>query len=85
MGNVFRYLDRNRLHSRRDFWYYFRTEHSWPRIRQSRIVASEIDWKKKVLARDIVVLEINEAFVDKVGFGFIEAALRALPASAAMP
>lgn len=65
--------------------YYFRrldtfagpmkTNFSYVPTNTSAIQKSSFDWEREVLSKDIVVLEINEANIKALGYGFVEAFL----------
>jgi hypothetical protein len=69
------YFDRHKIFSRRDFYYYFKTNHTWPPKAPVPIDPQTIDWEGKVFSRKAIVIEINQAVVNQAGFGFIDQAL----------
>ncbi|MEZ4753060.1 MAG: hypothetical protein R3A13_01975 [Bdellovibrionota bacterium] len=77
---VLRYLDYHRIYNKRNFYYYFKRNESFPKLSSQAINKNQLNWKKAVLSRDAVIIEVNEAFVQKAGYGFINEALKQIPA-----
>jgi len=82
---ILHYLDRHKIFVRRDFYYYFRTNHSSPPPKQTPIDPASLDWEQKVFSRKAIIIEINQAALSQTGFGFIEHALAALEGQALRP
>ena len=76
--NMLYYLDMNNACSHINFYYYFNSNYSYPGKQRITIDRDTIDWKREVLARDFVLIEINESQIHEAGFGFIERALQGL-------
>lgn len=76
LWSVLRFMDYHKVYSKRDMYYYFRTNHAYPSGRRRSI--NETTWQKNLLKNNFVVIEINESKVREVGFGFVEEALEAL-------
>jgi hypothetical protein len=81
MWSILRYLDRHKVYSTRDFYFYFKTLHQYPENRKKRVKPKQIDWDGRIFGSDIVILEINEAWLGSVGYGFIKHALRRIDVS----
>jgi len=62
-----------------DFYYYFNTRTSFPGGRQTPVNKEDFDWQTEILAKDAVIVEVNETLIAETGFGFIQAAVKALP------
>jgi len=63
------------LYSKMDFFYYFSRHHTLPTsfIDNSNIIdKNSIKWKKDILSKDIILIEVNEENIFKMGSGFIE-------------
>ena len=75
---LLRFFDYHKVFKARDFYYYYQTNYSFPSGKIRKIDHANLDWEKDVFSRDAVIIEINEAVVWQVGFGFIEAALAQL-------
>ncbi len=80
MWPLFHYLDKQRVYEARDFFYYYKT-HDLFRVgrkpKKVRLDPATLDWQK-MLSRDVVVLEFNQARIPDAGFGFVEDALAKL-------
>ncbi|MBN1497162.1 MAG: hypothetical protein JXA07_10370 [Spirochaetes bacterium] len=76
--NILYYLDINNICSKINFYYYFNTDYSYPNKKRSPIRKEEINWDRELLARDLVIIEINESQIDEAGFGFIEKCLQGM-------
>ncbi|MDD5521449.1 MAG: hypothetical protein PHI84_11575 [Kiritimatiellae bacterium] len=70
---------RKKLCSRCDIFYYFKRHFTFMNRKKSNVIdSSAIDWEKELLARDAVVIEINEHWLPNIGFGFVKAAISGL-------
>ena len=59
--------------------YYYKRHVVYPHVQQQQFKADKADWAQLLLKKDIVLIEINQAFLhDKIGFGFVEDALEVL-------
>ena len=77
MWALLRHLDVHRVYRKRDFYYYYKRNNTYPKRSFRTINKSKLDWDKQVFNKDLVILEVNEAFVSRVGYGFIKDALAA--------
>ncbi len=75
-------LDQERVHAACDVLFYLNRRFSFPGDRETPVDRDELDWRSEILGRDAVVIEINEYRLPKIGFGFVERALKALDAPA---
>ena len=80
LWSIFEVLDPLDILQRRDFYYYSKTNH----FREGAVGTSDavtkgsrsirlgrLNWDSNVFDRDAIVIEINEARVHQIGFGFI--------------
>ena len=77
----FEALEQKAAYARRDFFYYYRSHDRFvarrkaqPRVALDR---EKLDWDE-LLARDAVVLELNEVTIRDFGYGFVDDALNAI-------
>jgi hypothetical protein len=63
---------------RQDTLFYYKSRFVVPRQNGEAIDHSLIDWENELLVRDAVIIEINEYWLPKIGFGFVPDALRVL-------
>lgn len=70
MWSVFRYLDKHKIFKAYDFFYYFNTHHFYPHRPKRKVERSSIKWKKLFKDTDLVIFEVNEAYLHKAGYGF---------------
>jgi hypothetical protein len=75
-------LDEQHVHASTDVMFYLNRRFSFPGDRESPVDRKTLDWSAEILGRDAVIIEINEYWLPKIGFGFVERALNALDASA---
>ena len=61
-----------------DTLFYYKRRFVIPRQGGDPLDHGAIDWEQELLARDAVVIEINEYWLPAIGFGFIPDALKAL-------
>ena len=71
MWSLFQYLDIHHVYSVRNFFYYFKKNYGFKR-KAIPMNKKAVDWEKEILKRDIVMIEINEAFVKRIGYGFLK-------------
>jgi hypothetical protein len=76
--SILRYLDSHRVYRERDFYFYFKTNYRFPGNSRRPIRPRKLDWQNHIFNRDVIILEVNEAWIDKVGYGFVGQALRQL-------
>jgi len=69
---LFRSLDRARVFAHRDFLYYFKRLVTYPQGKRRPFTEEDLDIEKLVSLSDVVVVEVNEAFVHRTGYGFLE-------------
>jgi hypothetical protein len=72
------YLDKHQVYSERDFYFYYKENAKYPAYTFNPIDRMNLDLKREILRKDIVVIETNEAVLSQLDFGFIEDALKAL-------
>lgn len=77
-------LKRNPVFSQSEFLYYFQRQ-ILSNGKQRSINKDRFDILAAIERSDVVVLEVNEAFVHRAGYGFIERALKALREPRAKP
>lgn len=71
-------LNKNPLLGDREFLYYFQRQILSRGGRQKRINKDHFDILAAVERNDVVVFEVNEAFVHRVGYGFMDRAIKAM-------
>ena len=64
--------------SRFDFYYYFSRVYPLRERTYALLERTRLDLRRELLARDLLIFEINESALDEIGHGLIEAALAAL-------
>lgn len=74
-----RVMDEEGLYRKRDTFYYFNRRFTYPGNGDEPLDKKKLDVAGELAGRDAVVIEINEHLLPRIGFGFIKAALRALP------
>lgn len=78
LWSVFHYLDLEQVYSRRDMFYYFSRRFRFPGGSEERIKRDELDWGADIFSNDAVIVEVNEATLHTLGYGFVSDALRHL-------
>ena len=78
VGTLFHYLEHHQVYSERDWYVYYKENATYPAGTFETIDKKNLDLKREILAKDIVVIETNEQQLPLLGFGFIEDALKAL-------
>lgn len=78
LWTVLNYFDKHRIFKNRAFYYYFKTNYSYPKGVKVPIDREALDWENYVFSKDAIIVEINEAAIEQIGFGFIEDALERL-------
>jgi hypothetical protein len=78
LWTLFDYLEKHQVYSERDFYSYYKQQVTYPAQTSTPIDKKNLDLRKEILTKDIVVIESNEHALSQLGFGFIEDALRAL-------
>ncbi|MCB0339970.1 MAG: hypothetical protein KDD53_10215 [Bdellovibrionales bacterium] len=66
----FRFLDKHHVFNSREMYYYFKRRDSYPSGLSRSVVKEKIDWESEVFNKDIVIFEVNEAFLHRAGYGF---------------
>jgi len=75
---LFHYLEKHQVYSERDFYYYYKQNIKYPANTFNPIDRKNLDLKREILGKDIVVVETNETGLPALGYGFVEDALKAL-------
>ncbi len=73
-----RILDEAGLYRKRDTFYYFNRRFGYPADVDEPLDRGRLDIPAELRGRDAVVIEINEYWLPRIGFGFVKAALKAL-------
>lgn len=77
-------LNNNDLVANTDLFYYFKRLFDSPADEfGSPIRHAELDWRGDIFKRDAIVLQLNEYWLPKVGFGFMDGAFEVLGGPAA--
>ena len=61
-----------------DILFYLNRRFSFPGDIETPLDRHTVDWKREILKRDAVVVELNEYWLPEIGFGFLHRALEAL-------
>ena len=67
---LFHHLDKASFFSERDMYYYFKRSVPFPRGKQEPIKKNDPKWLMRALRHRYVVLEVNQAFLHRLGHGF---------------
>lgn len=78
-------LYRNQVFESLRFFSYYNTEVVLPQEKGRHLEKDKLDWEKKVFSQDVIILEIAELMIDRIGWGFVEDALSALRGGAGEP
>lgn len=70
-------MDREGLYRRRNTYYYYNREYFYPEAPNAPLDKRRLDVLAEVRARDAVVIEVNEYWLPRIGFGFARDLLRA--------
>ncbi len=73
-----RVMDDEGLYRKRDTFYYFNRRYAYPGKVEEPIDKAKFDLAAELEGRDAVVIEINEYWLPRIGFGFVKAGLKAL-------
>jgi hypothetical protein len=73
-----RVMDEAGLYRKRDTLYYFNRRYSYPGKGDAPLDRGKADVAAELEGRDAVIIEINEYWLPRIGFGFVKAALKAL-------
>lgn len=71
------WMDRENLYGRRETYYYYNRQFTFPDGGDSPLDKRQLDLLSEVRGRDAVVIEINEHWLPRIGFGFVRDLLRA--------
>lgn len=66
------YFDQHRLSNNLVMWYYFKRAVRFPGGSTKPLDPAAINWPEQVFSRDAIILEVNEAFIHKAGYGFLD-------------
>jgi hypothetical protein len=72
LWEFFENIDSHSVFGKRDFFYYFRRRHPYPRGLPKPIDLDSFDIEKEIMSRDAVIIEANTAFLHKLGHGLVE-------------
>ncbi len=75
---ILKFLDEQRFYGKRNMYYYFRRDFEYPGRRKFKIKKADLDWAGQVFNRDLVIIEVNEAFIHRIGYGFLKYGLAAM-------
>lgn len=78
LWTVFDVLEAQNIYNKRGMLYYFKSLYQFPDNSVQSITPDSLDWNSTLLSKDAVVLEINEAALDRYSYGFVESAIIAL-------
>jgi hypothetical protein len=78
-------MQTNQLFSNATTFYYYKRRFEYPAGTEAPIDHDQLDLAAEIDRVDAVILEINEYWLPKIGFGFVEPALKALEQTAAPP
>ena len=78
LWSLFHHLNKTPFFSERDMYYYFKRSVPYPRGKERKIERSDPKWVQRALKHRYIVLEVNEAFPHRLGYGFPKRAVRAL-------
>jgi hypothetical protein len=76
-------MQTNQLFSNATTFYYYKRRFEYPAGTEAPIDHDQLDLAAEIDRVDAVILEINEYWLPKIGFGFVEPALKALEQTAA--
>lgn len=71
------WMDREALYGRRDTYYYYQRQFSYPDEMDAPLDKRSMDLLEDVRRRDAVVIEVNEYWLPRIGFGFVRDLLKA--------
>ena len=82
-------MNQARLFDSTQLLYYNRRLYTFPgmdvpfdynRVANRPVDSKSLDWQRVLLDKDAVILEVNEIFLQRAGWGFVQSALSALGA-----
>ena len=68
-------MDKHGVYGRRDTLFVFLRQITYPGGKTRLIEKANFDWEQELLTRDVVIIEINEAQLHKLAYGFVQGAL----------
>ena len=71
------FMDREDLYGRRETYYYYNRRFSHPEKADEPLDKRSLDLLAEVRGRDAVVVEVNEYWLPRIGFGFVRDLLKA--------
>ena len=74
------FMDRHALYRRRDTYYYYNRHYSYPAGTDAALDKGRLDLLEELRGRDAVVVEVDEYWLPRIGFGFVRDALNAYDA-----
>ena len=74
--SLLRFLNKHHITRRNVFYYYYNSLYSFPGKKDAKFNREDVNWERDVFTKQAIVLEINAAVVQSVGFGFLEDADR---------
>ena len=73
-------MDREELYRRRNTYYYYNRQLTFPDALDAPLDKRQFDLLAEVRGRDAVVIEVNEYWLPRIGFGFVRDLLKAYEA-----
>jgi hypothetical protein len=73
--SILNYLEKHKVYSASDFWYYYNRVRKYPISKQRPLDRTKIDWNGSFLNYNFVILEINIALIENIGFEFLDDAI----------
>jgi hypothetical protein len=68
-------MDKYHVYRRRDTLFLFLRKTTYPERKTYPVDKANFDWEQELLTRDVVIIQINEAQLSDLGYGFVQAAL----------
>ncbi|MCB0323626.1 MAG: hypothetical protein KDD69_08630 [Bdellovibrionales bacterium] len=78
LDGLLRFYDWHKVYAERDMFFYYKRNRHYPSNSIRPIYRSALKWEEDIFAKDAIIVEINEAFVQYAGFNFVPDALKAL-------
>jgi hypothetical protein len=69
-------MDKYRIYRRRDTLFLFHRKTAYPGGEVRPIDLAKFDWQQELLTRDVVIIQINEAELSDLAYGFVRGALQ---------
>ena len=70
-------MDREELYRKRDTYYYYNRHYFYPEAPNVALDKRQLDLLDELRGRDAIVVEVNEYWLPRVGFGFVRDLLKA--------